>query len=566
MRRYRLPIVLIPIAAFLAIHPLIVHGCSCGHDFDFHIISWFEAARQLAQGALHPHWAYTPAWNAGEPRFIFYPPLSWTLGALLGLLLPWTWTPVVYTGLALAAAGFALYYSARSFVSPNAALVAAAIYIANPYTLYTAFERTAYAELLAAAWIPLLLRAILREQVTIPGIAIPVALLWLTNAPAAVMGCYALALIALVRLALSLRANSTLPRLRFALNTTVGTLLGLCLAAFYIIPAAYERRFVQIDMAVLPGMDIASNFLFHHTADPDHDHVLRIASIVSLLVLALTAIALAAARIADKRKTPSHHEDRTTHLLLPLAILATVIALMLTPLSAPLWNHFPQLGFLQFPWRLVAILAAVFALSVAIALAHFPLKSANAVSIAVIATLLFTIPAYRAFNQRCYPEDTLPERLAIFHSTNPGTDPTDEYTPITADNDALAQTNPGYWLATASNALAPKDTAPAPAPQHIDLTLTTPQILILNLRDYPAWRITRNGSVIATHLHRSDGLIAFHLPAGASHIDVAWMTLPDQSIGYTVSALAAILLLVLSLRSRKHFITTPISQPATPHR
>ena len=67
--------------------------------------------------------------------------------------------------------------------------------------LFTAYERTAYAELLAAAWIPLLLHAILRRQVTIPRIAIPIALLWLTNAPAAVMSCYALALLTIIRLA-----------------------------------------------------------------------------------------------------------------------------------------------------------------------------------------------------------------------------------------------------------------------------------------------------------------------------------------------------------------------------
>ncbi len=75
--------------------------------------------------------------------------------------------------------------------------------------LFTAYERTAYAELLAAVWIPLLLHAILREEVTIPRIAIPIALLWLTNAPAAVMSCYALALLAVVRIATTPGAPSS---------------------------------------------------------------------------------------------------------------------------------------------------------------------------------------------------------------------------------------------------------------------------------------------------------------------------------------------------------------------
>src|SRR5580704_7878119 len=201
MQRDRIPYILLPIAALIAVLPLILHGCSCGHDFDFHILNWLEAAHQFTHGNLHPHWAYTPAFNAGEPRFIFYPPISWTIGAILGLIMPWTWTPIAYTWLALTAAGLSLYYLAKTFTTQNAALLAAAFYIVNPYTLYTAYERTAYAELLAAAWIPLLLHAILREEISILRIAIPVALLWLTNAPAAVMSCYTLALLTLIRIA-----------------------------------------------------------------------------------------------------------------------------------------------------------------------------------------------------------------------------------------------------------------------------------------------------------------------------------------------------------------------------
>src|SRR5271156_1538895 len=201
MQRDRLPYLLIPLAAFIAILPLILHGCSCGHDFDFHLLNWMEAARQFTHGNLHPHWAYTAAWNAGEPRFVFYPPLSWTLGALLTLIFPITATPIVYTWLALTASGLALHRLARAFAPPTPALLAAILYTVNPYMLFTAYERTAYAELLAAAFIPLLLHAILRNKVTIPRIAIPIALLWLTNAPAAVMSCYALVLLTTIRIA-----------------------------------------------------------------------------------------------------------------------------------------------------------------------------------------------------------------------------------------------------------------------------------------------------------------------------------------------------------------------------
>ncbi|MEO6982296.1 MAG: hypothetical protein ABI072_04190, partial [Edaphobacter sp.] len=246
-RESRSHLLILPLAAFIAILPLILNGCSCGHDFDFHLLNWFEAARQFTHGNLHPHWAYAPAWNAGEPRFLFYPPLSWIIGAILGLLMPWTWTPIVYTWLALTAAGLSLYYLAKEFTTQPAALLAATFYLVNPYMLFTAYERTAYAELLAAAWIPLFLLAILRDRITIPRIAIPIALLWLTNAPAAVMSCYALALLTIVRLI----TTKPTARLQQAATTAAGTLLGLGLAAVYILPAAYERRYVHIAMSIL---------------------------------------------------------------------------------------------------------------------------------------------------------------------------------------------------------------------------------------------------------------------------------------------------------------------------
>ena len=531
MPRYRPPFLVIPIAALIAILPLIFRGCSCGHDFDFHILNWFEAAQQFVHGNLHPHWAYTPAFNAGEPRFIFYPPISWIIGALLGLIMPWMSTPIAYTWLALTAAGLSLYHLAKTFATQNAALLAAAFYIVNPYMLYTAYERTAYAELLAAAWIPLLLHAILQEEVTIPRIAIPIALLWLTNAPAAVMSCYALALLILIRV-----ANSGVPSREsttVAIKATLGTALGLGLAAFYILPAAYERRYVQIAMAILPGMTPQDNFLFHRLGDPDHDGVLRTASIVAIILIALTVIALTINAL-QRKKHP---------ILLSLTILAATITLLLIPLSAPIWHYLPELRFLQFPWRILAILAPTLSLAIALSLSPLNLKPAATAALSLTIAAALTWPAYHFFHQYCYPEDTIPTRLALFQSANPGTDPTDEYTPNTANNDILAKANPPFWLSTNPAAPSPTESTPGPAPTHLTLASPIPQTLILNLRSYPLWKITDNGSPVST-LPRPDGLIAIPIPAGPSIIDITPNHRADEILGLIISALA---LLVLSL-------------------
>jgi hypothetical protein len=574
MQRARLPYLLVPLAAFLAIVPLLLNGCSCGHDFDFHLLSWMEAGRQFTQGDLHPHWAYTPAWNAGEPRFVFYPPLSWTIGAVLGLIFPWTWTPILYTWLALTAAGLGLYYLAREFTTPTAATLAAVLYTVNPYMLFTAYERTAYGELLAAAWVPLLLHAILRKQVTVPRIAVPIALLWLTNAPAAVMSCYALALLTAIRLPTSSGApyfagssryagvvqsatapahanTSSTPRqtsLQLALNTIAGTALGLGLAAFYVLPAAYERRYVQIAMAIIPTLRIQDNFLFHHTTDIDHDNVLHTASLIAVVLIVATAIALTTEWRTQRLQAPQTANTRSV--LVALATLTITITLLLTPLTTIIWIHAPELAFLQFPWRLLAILATVLALTIALALTRLNLRNTTVTAITLAAAAALIYPAYTVFHQTCDKEDTVEARLALFHS-NQGTDPIDEYTPTIADNDSIAQTNPPYWLSQDPKAKGPANAQPGPAPTHLAITPPEPEDIILNLRDYPAWRITLNGEPVTTRTHRNDGLIAFPVPTGPSTIDITYAKTPDQTLGTTISSASVVLLAIAFAYQKK---------------
>jgi len=544
---------MIPLAAFAEVLPLMLHGCSCGHDFDFHLISWMEAAAQFRAGVWHPAWAFSPAWNAGEPRFVFYPPISWTLGALLGMAVPWGAVPILVTWLSVTAAGFTMYWLSAEITGLKesaGALIAAAIYMANPYMIFTAYERTAYAELLAAAWIPLLLAAVLRERVTVLRTAIPVALVWLTNAPAAVMGCYTLALLAVVRIVLMWRSETRKACLALASRLIGGVALGLGLAAFYILPAAYERRWVQIAMAMVSGMRIGDNFLFHHTGDGPHDEVLHTASVIAVMIFSFTVAVLAVAWVLLPKERADNNPGRKG-VVIQLAALLLAIGLLLTPLSAPVWRIAPEMAFLQFPWRLTAVLAAVLCCGVALAAEEMrPGRPVLALgTLAVVAAM--ALPAVHAFRQECDDEDTVAARVAVFRAKT-GTDPTDEYTPGDADNDALGHADPGFWLAEDADAQPPPGHA-GPVPMHFALHTDTAKTLILNLRAYPAWRVRLNGTMVAPRTERADGLIAFAVPAGDLHIDIAYATTVDVKLGdgITLAALCGTLGIVATGRMRR---------------
>ena len=599
---------LLPLAALLAVHPLLVHGNSCGHDMAFHLLSWVDAAHQIGHGALYPHWTTPAAWNAGEPRFLFYPPLSWMLGAFLvgavhTLHLPVSAAPMLYIWIALVSAGFAMFHLARHFVSPSAALLAAALYLANPYMLFNAFERSAFAELLAATWIPLLLLAVLQERPNVRDIAIPVTLLWLTNAPAAVMGCYMLALLVLLRmLVLLFRSSSRLESpsliaepdgetpvspLRLATTFLYGTALGLALPAFYLVPAAYERRFVQVDMAMIGNMRFQDGFLFDRTADPGHNAVNHTVSVLAIVLLALAVALISVLLLRKPRRGVSGGTLQLSFVTTTLVLLTVLIAFLLVPLSTPLWSHVPELAFLQFPWRLLTILSTVLGLGVALLFDSLGLGTPSkgrlhhgigrgTVAAGLILPLLLSYVGYRLYAQGCDPPDT-PGFIDSIVATHHGVMPTDEYTPLHADNDVLRTGNPGYWLASTPTAQAPgtrptaaelnpslmnddeepplSQTVSTPAPHHLELNLPQPEDIVLNLRDYPDWFVTvsRQHEIDPyhpAHIQRDDGLLAFALPAGPSTIDIRWRTTRDQMFGWALSG-CGLLVFGLTLRSRR---------------
>jgi hypothetical protein len=307
-------------------------------------------------------------------------------------------------------------------------------------------------------------------------------------------------------------------------------------------------------------MKIDANFLFEHTGstpeDLLHDQVLHTASWIAVCLLATTAVALIAAWLR-RRRTP----EESALPILPLAALTAVVAFMLTPVSAAFWHRIPEMDFLQFPWRLLALIAPVFAFAIALTLqdtaARSALLSTKTVFVSLVLCAALGLPAWHLFRQPCDPEDTAAARLALFHS-NSGTDPTDEYTPTTADNDVLQPGNPAYWLTDSVDAdgKATRDAvALRTAPMRIMIAAPHAQFLVLNLRDYPAWRVmlTRAGSApqpVSQRSPRPDGLIAIRVPAGQSTIDVRYAQTADQTLGDAISLLALFVLGILIARDR----------------
>uniref|UniRef100_E6QIN3 Membrane protein 6-pyruvoyl-tetrahydropterin synthase-related domain-containing protein n=1 Tax=mine drainage metagenome TaxID=410659 RepID=E6QIN3_9ZZZZ len=561
---------LVALAAGLATAAGMARGVSCGHDFDFHLVSWMEASRAWHEGVAYPRWAESPNWGAGEPRFVFYPPLTWLAGALLGTFVGWSWTPVALTFLILLGTGLATRRLAGEFLDEPTATLAGTLATVAPYALFTVFERSALAELAAGVWIPLLLLFALRGAASArrqdgfaaglamaAPLAFTVAACWLTNAPAGVMASYLVALAALVA-AVSERAWWPVAR------AVVGVVLGLGLAAFYLVPAAWEQRWVAINQATDVGMRVEDSWLFaRHAAGagiPDmafHDAVLWRAS---WLVVATILLAAAGLWVALRR---SRLDQGNRVFWLPLAVLLPVVLLMQFRYSLPVWDVLPKMRFLQFPWRLTLLLGAPWAVFCAAAL---PGRNQRGRGFSIVVyTLLFAVSlgvAARFFHQDCDDEDAVVAQRTVFLAGT-GVAGTDEYA-VRGSGNALVATglpegclvsDPLRPLGVAARGEADGESPEWTPEQHsceavararlwqdehkqLSFDADRDGFLVLRLRWYPAWRVTVNQAAVEAVAQREDGLLVVPVKAGANVVDVRWSATADVMWGRWITLLA----------------------------
>ncbi len=527
-----LPLLVISAAAFAVEIPFFFFGTPSGHDLEFHLYSWLEVLGQWKQGIVYPRWAAMAHFGFGEPRFVFYPPASWAIGAALSATFPWTFAVDIYIWMVLVAAGISMYMLVRQWLPRRHAIIAAAFYAVNPYHLVIVYWRSAFAELLASCVLPLLLLFLLRAAEGRRRVIVPLALLlagaWLINAPAAVMIHYSFALLVVV---LAWQRRS--PRLLLVGAASVA--LGACLAAFYLMPAIYEQRWVNITEAVSIGYRPQDNFLFIHTADAEHDAFNHLISWLALAEIGLLLIAAWAARSLRK----SNGELWNT-----LAAWAIACMVLLLPVSAPFWKFAPKLRFMQFPWRWLLCLSMILSVVITFGLRRWPARAL----VCAGALLLVVVSGYRI--QRPWWEDAddlqeLRDKMQDNIVQDPantiaGYEGTDEYTPTGADSSAIdkgarrvtveglehARIHVVQW-----NAESKEFTAEMSAPAR----------LALHLFNYPAWTVEVNGRVVQAGTRESTGQLMVPVEAGPNRVKITFVRTWDRVVGGWISLVTALL-------------------------
>ena len=559
-------------------------------------------------GLLYPHWANSPNFGAGEPRFVFYPPITWMGGAVLGMLLPWSFVRLALFILLLAATGIANRALARETLADGPATLAGCAAIFLGYALFSVYKRSDFAELAGGFWIPLLLLFALRRrnpsgsfrERAFDGSAAPLALIvagiWLSNGPVGIMASYLLAAVALVS---ALIERSLAPLVRAA----VSTFAGMGLASLYLIPAVWERNWVSLQYAVNPSIYVVENsWLFARHTDlnlASHDIMLHLVSEVAVVMLAIAfaggAVAWIRGVVPGERKW-----------WLPLALIPPAVLFLLFPVSQPVWNVLPELRLLQFPWRWLVVLEAPMAICFASAVwfdrrsLRIPLMAACAavfvgISLAaprwwfvecgsLIASMQESIregigvlgmPEYSPPGLRfplVYPlvdplgnpllESRVDSRAAPILQILPSACLLDSRPDVSAQGEAglapawhgeSASCKSSGWheLVLTADSSRPRAARYMPERRRIVGVAEHAGDLILRLRYYPAWGVKVNGTPVTAMAERERGLMAVPVPRGNVQVSVDWTTTGDVLAGRWVSGVALLLVTGLYLFERK---------------
>lgn len=237
-------IALICLATLLLTIPLLVYGpYPKGHDVYEHTYFGTYFSAQLWKGDLHPVWLRDINSGLGSPSFFVFPPFGAYVFALFQPLVAPTGLGVLAVTeiVALLLSGVCAFVWFRDQYSRPVAITASILYLLLPYHLeIDSYLRGAMGECWAMVWIPLLLfctnRIMRGRGLAVVGFGVVYAVLILSHLISVLM-------ISAIPLAMALFLGQRDERRRVFLRLGAGMVLGVCLSAFYFLPALRSSEY-----------------------------------------------------------------------------------------------------------------------------------------------------------------------------------------------------------------------------------------------------------------------------------------------------------------------------------
>jgi len=341
----RTRILLFIAASMLVVAPTFFFGVFDGPDIPqhFQFANTFEQA--IRSGDLYPAWAANENLGYGSLGPRFYPPLFSFVLALAHILMGNWHLAICLVFLIFTFVGaVGSYLLAKEFLQPHQAFWAGAIFGLMPYHLVQIYGISVYAEFAGCSALPFCFLFVTRvckrgTARDVIGLACSYAALILIHLPSSITGSICLLIYALVMISRA-KIWATLSKL------AIGASLGLLASSAYWLKMVTELSWLQHTKFHNERVfDYSYNFLIAaNFFDGGPYPFLTAVFIVTILMAGLSIWGL----------YTSKEFDLLTRLRGAI-ILFTVSVFMALPISQPVWELFPFIQAIQFPFRWLTI-------------------------------------------------------------------------------------------------------------------------------------------------------------------------------------------------------------------
>jgi hypothetical protein len=529
------------------------------HDAPHSVFFLVEFDQTFRDGYLWPRWSPDFSFGYGYPLFNIYSPLAFYAAEILHLLgLSFVAAVKAMYILATAGAGLAMYLFARRLFGREAGLLAAAVYMLAPYRLLDIYVRSSYSEFVALALLPLALWAF-AELIAAPSMrwvalaGLVYGILALTHHTSLFTFTPFLMIYILYLLIGTWRASGHGRALRATLYAASGGVLGLALAAVYLVPMLAELRYINLGQWTAFNYGYDQHFVYiSQLLSPFWGYGYSGPGLNDGMSFQLGAVALVLAIcggwLALVRRTPQGGAQRGT-VLLCLAMTAGLVWLM-SPAAQLAWTVLPIASLVQVPWRLLGLTAITLSVVAGSLLARPDGEAgtqASALSpdvlilllVVVLGSFSYTLPQYTPVESwREQPEAVVrwdsfspPDRVAIVSAT--------DVQPTSGPMEAQYLAGEPLQVATLLTGTGTVQTLRrGGASNEVLVRADGPAVVEFYTFDYPGWQVTMDGQAIAHRHEPPYGLITADVPAGEHRLVLRMGTTPPRLAGSIASLLA----------------------------
>ncbi|MFW0776863.1 MAG: hypothetical protein ACN2B6_03985 [Rickettsiales bacterium] len=524
-----------------------------GGDSIFHYVLIKNFAEQLWSGILLPQWCVECNNQRGSPVFLFYFPLPYYLTSIIYPVSALGFSMQHIYALSTAVAGAITFLSCyvwlRTSFRVNVSLAIAFLCLWMPYRIELLYQRSAFAELWALAFIPLIFWALKKFSMNYSKywayLCLIIAVCLLCHVPTTIIALGGGLFIFLVSRLFSKQDCSDI---WIPISSAV---IGVGLVCFHILPAKAMMEFLSPE-----GLSFARNVWSNAFLD-----VAALSKTVPNVLLnsaeGIVVCFIAAIAVFIKRKHIT--EMLRAHTFAWLTLIPVSIFLMLTA-SKPIWDLLVPIDILHTPWRLqlLIMLGSVYFFAL---YADCMLSGKQKMNVRMDYASLCILFVFMALSSYLMGQNNTALRKEIVDKN------------LIQASEYQTKWVDGYNLHTMQHTLNESTKVSAGGALHevhieqwnskeitFSITLNKSDTIKIHHHYFPIWRAYNNDAEIALHPEQGSGLMSVTLPAGSHRImlkkDLASILPFYARYSWIISLLSAVMLLVVLHRHRRIIVST----------